>query len=127
MPTLDRKEKKIDTMDKKQKEILTHYPRLCGHMICESLGYFTPEAAANAVIYYKENKPFFCEWYSDISRRRGKGLFDDNEVLQVGKDIIKSAFRNRHGHRGYMAEYRKAQAVIRAALKGEGPIFASWF
>ncbi len=33
-------------------DTMQRYPRLVGHMICESLGYFTPESAANALASY---------------------------------------------------------------------------
>ena len=32
-----------------QEEVIQRFPRLVAHMICESLGYFTPLAAANAL------------------------------------------------------------------------------
>lgn len=38
-------------------EVLDRYPILVAHMICESLGYFTPNAAANALLAHIEGRP----------------------------------------------------------------------
>lgn len=40
-----------------QDEVLRRWPRVVGHLIAESLGYFTPRAAANAIIMFKLGKP----------------------------------------------------------------------
>jgi len=92
-------------------------------MICESLGYFTPNAAANAILRYKRGEPFYCEWYTHIA-----GGFDKEKVLRVGKDVIKWSFQNRSHHVGYMAHYPRARAIVEHVRQGgEGPILASWF
>ncbi len=112
-----------------QDEALKRYPRLICHLICESLGYFTPRSAANAIILHRAGKPFFCEWYSHLAQFRpgSSGLFDEDAVLQVGRDALRDAFARRRQHRGYMADYRAARAVMAAELQGKGPQFASWF
>lgn len=104
------------------KDVLNRYPCLVSHMICESLGYFTPEAAARAARDYIENQPCYCEWYCYMSDRSGKSL------LNVGKRVLSDSFRNRHFHKGYMADYDQARALVDHVRKGgEGPLFASWF
>jgi hypothetical protein len=41
---------------------------------------------------------------------------------------VKNAIRNRHTHKGFMAEYKLALALVRRALEtGDEPIFGSWF
>jgi hypothetical protein len=102
--------------------ILRRYPRLVAHLICESLGYFTPGAAANAIRAYREGETFPCEWYVHMAQG-----FDWAKLLEVGKKVIGRAFQYRRLHRGYMADYRLARKLVEAELQGHGPIFASWF
>jgi hypothetical protein len=116
-----------------QAEVLQRLPCLVAHLIAESLGYFTPEAAANAIAYYTNGQPFYCEWYCDWSSKRlarGRtecGTLDDT-VREVGELAIRNAFTRRHRHRGPMAEFKRALAlVLHVRQGGEGPIFASWF
>ncbi len=105
------------------KEALERYPRLVGHLICASLGYFTPETAANAVLNYIRGEPNWCEWYTHMARG-----WDTDKLLQVGRHALEDAVRGRHHHQGYMAHYPQAQALVEHVLKGgAGPAFASWF
>lgn len=118
-----------------QEQVLNRWPRLIAHIICESLGYFTPKAAANAVIAYKEGNPFYCEWYTDIAVKvlRNKTIpYSDEkfrEVLkEVNKDVIRGSFQRRHYHKGYMADYKYAKHLVDEVRQGKpGPVFASWF
>ena len=104
-------------------EVLQRYPRLTGHLICESLGYFTPGAAANAIKDHIEKRPCFCEWYTHMA-----GGYHEEKVLQVGIDTLRRTFEHRHHHRGYMSEYAQAKMLVDHVLAGgEGPVFASWF
>ena len=41
-----------------QADVLHRLPCLVAHLIAESLGYFTPEAAANAIAYYTKGEAF---------------------------------------------------------------------
>ena len=41
-------------------DILRRYPRLVSHLICESLGYFTPEGAAGAILAVIQNQSCVC-------------------------------------------------------------------
>lgn len=111
-----------------QSDILRRYPRLISHMICESLGYFTPRSAANALIAHMENSTCFCEWYSHMTNLRGNGYFDKDTNRQIVHDVVGWAFANRHRHSGYMANYQKALAIVeRQNESGQSPAFASWF
>ncbi len=102
-------------------EILARYPRLAAHLICESLGYFTPHAAANAIKHYVLGMPFYCEWYVHMAGPSREA------VIAVGRQVLERAVRYRHRHRGFMAHYPLARAIVKDALQGHGPIFASWF
>lgn len=101
--------------------ILRRCPRLVAHLICESLGYFSPEGAANAIAAASAGRPFACDWYlhmADAGRR---------SLIEIGRDTLRDAIRHRHAHRTFMAEYGRAIALVRtAAATGDGPAFASW-
>ena len=41
---------------------------------------------------------------------------------------VRDAIKGRRGHKGYMAEYKFAYALVRKAIgEGKEPMFASWF
>lgn len=101
-----------------QEYILRRYPRLVGHLICQSLGYLTPRAAANLIIAYCGGREFWCEW---ISHLHSCG------VKNPTRYVLEMAVKLRHTHRGYMADYGLARAIIAQSLAGNDPIFASWF
>lgn len=96
-----------DTMEK--------YPRITAHIIAESLGYATPTCAARILKDARESRENYCEWiYS---------CYDKNPLHAVQDSI-----RNRHQHRGFMAEYKRAYALVKRAIgTGDEPLFASWF
>jgi|ERR1051326_3532449 hypothetical protein len=96
-------------------EIMRRYPRITAHIIAESLGYATPTKAALILRDAKNRQENWCEWiYSCYGRN----------ALRA----VEAAIRNRHHHRGYMAEYELARALVDRALKdGAEPLFASWF
>ena len=105
-----------------QEDVLQRYPRLTAHLICSSLGYFTPRSAANAILQYTKNEPCYCEWYYDWSI---KGKLD---LREVGRKSLEIAFMHRHYHKGPMAEYQQAIALVENARSGgKDPLFASWF
>ena len=102
-------------------DIIGRYPALTAHMICESLGYFTPRAAANAILQHQRGEPHYCEWYIDAAGWSGE------ELVKFGRKTVERAFRRRRGHRGYMAEYARARALVEQERKGKTPImFSSW-
>ena len=105
------------------------WPRLTAHMICQSLGYFSPKAAANAILFYKQGRPFWCEWYCHMAQfRQGE---DRNKILkEIGKETIQRSYEYRHNHKGYMSEYRLAIALVKECIKSDFQPhmgFASWF
>jgi len=113
---------------------LKKYPRLIAHLICHSLGYFSPLAAANAISFYKVGEAFCCEWYSHMAQfdkeNPFKDLFHKPSVIRAGETAVKRAFEDRHSHHGYMMEYKRAIALVCAELKNRGctsQMLASWF
>jgi len=113
------------------REAITRWPRVVAHMICESLGYFTPKSASEALASYKNNDSYACEWYSHICSQRNKGFFDEAELKLIGADVVKWAFLNRERHKGYMAEFQNAMVLVLEELKTKDGLpcsmLASWF
>jgi len=106
------------------------YRKLVGHLICESLGYFTPQSALRAVQAHRDGEPFACEWYSHISMQQSKGMFDQAALIEINRATLERAFRRRHDHAGYMAEYEQAKALVDQEIDREGSThgrLASWF
>lgn len=96
-------------------ETLRRYPRICAHVICESLGYATPTVAAGILLAAIKGEKHYCEWVYSCYRC--------DATLPV-----KSAIARRHQHRGYMAEYSQALALVNRAIRtGDEPMLASWF
>lgn len=96
-------------------EYLRRYPRVCAHIIAESLGYAVPELAAGILKDTKDGCQNYCEWI--YSCYRGDP-----------RPAVERAIRGRHRHTGYMASYAQALALVRHQIEsGEGPMFASWF
>jgi len=96
-------------------DIIRRYPCLVAHLIAESLGYATPTKAALILSDAKNRKENYCEWIAACYRGNAR-------------QAVQDAIRNRHHHKGYMAEYKLAKALVDRALKdGREPIFASWF
>jgi hypothetical protein len=113
-----------------QRQVLKRYPLLVAHMICESLGYFCVLGAANALAAYIDGETCACEWYSHMAMCRGKGMFDREALLEIGKQVVERAFLNRHRHKGYMADFQRAIAQVKAELEREGctsHMLAAWF
>lgn len=113
---------------KTQKEVLQRYPLLVAHLISESLGYFTPASAANAVLHYTQGEPNFCEWYSHMAGGMHPPSFEKDALLAVGRRVLGDAFQRRRGHTGYMADYQRARILVEHVRRGgDGPVLASWF
>lgn len=120
-----------------QRDALKRYPRIIAHMICESLGYMSVLHAANALICHIENKPHYCEWYDHMAggrrqrlEKQGTKLTYDEMMLRITHEVVRDAFRNRKGHRGYMASYEQAIGLVKAELERAGctnQMLASWF
>jgi hypothetical protein len=121
------------TKVRNQADVLQRLPCLVAHLICESLGYFTPQSAANAIAHYAKGEAFCCEWYHDWASKRfasGNTQYPDlrDTVKEVGELAVQNAVRRRGHHRGPMAEFKRALALVLHVRQGnEGPLFASWF
>lgn len=94
---------------------LKRYPRTCAAIIAYSLGYATPQCAANILKDAHDGQSNYSEWiYSCFSTDP--------------RPAVRSAIRSRHHLKGYMSDYQTALAIVRRANKdGEQPVFASWF
>src|SRR5437867_5722426 len=96
-------------------DIMRCYPRITAHIIAESLGYATPSKAALILRDAKYRQENWCEWIYTC--------YDRNPLRAV-----QAAVRSRHHHKGYMAEYGLAKALVDRALRDcNEPTFASWF
>jgi hypothetical protein len=105
-------------------QVLRRYPRIVAHLICESLGYFSPGAAANALATVRRGGPFFCEWFVSMARS-----WSDTDVRRVGVETLAHAISDRHRHRGYMAEYTRALRLVMAERQeagSSGAVLMSW-
>ena len=103
-------------------EALRRWPRLIAHLIAESLGYFSPESAANALLLFKRDQENYCEWFLHMASVGRK------PICQVAADTVRRAIRGRAFHRGYIASFQFALRIVRARnATGMGPIFGSWF
>ena len=94
-----------------QDEVMERYPALTAHLICHSLGYFSPQGAAHAILDHIRGRSPANEWYMSMASK-------ERPLAQVNRDTIKKAIQMRHSHRGFMADYRTARALIQGALNG---------
>ncbi len=95
------------------------YRRILSHLICESLGYLTPESAKRWIEEYKSGDEFYCEWVIEMLSRG---------ALNPTKSVLEMAIKNRHYHHGCMNDYRRARRLVdRYYDQGVSPQFASWF
>ncbi len=103
--------KKPETIE----EVMKRWPRVTANLICESLGYATPSTAGRIILDAIHGRENWCEWiYS---------CYNKNPL-----PAVQNAIRTRHYHKGYMADFRHAYALVRHAIEtGEEPVFASWF
>ncbi len=97
-----------------REQVMRKYPRICAHIICESLGYACPSTAASILrdaMYHRKN---YCEFIASCYRGDAR-------------ECVRRAVAYRHTHSGYMAEYKLALAIVLRALKtGKEPMLASW-
>jgi hypothetical protein len=95
--------------------VARRYPRVVGHLICHSLGYATPATAASIVFDAIRGRQNWCEWIACC--------YHGDPA-----PAVRRAISGRHGHRGYMAHYPAAKALVDHYNKTrEEPMFASWF
>lgn len=94
---------------------MKRYPCITAHIIAESLGYATPSCAARILKDAREGRENYCEWIYPC--------YDRNSLKAV-QDSIK----RRHYHKGFMADYKKAYALVKHSIEtGDEPLFGSWF
>jgi len=94
---------------------MRRYPRITAHIIAESLGYATPSRAAAILRDAYLGRKNYCEWID--------ACYNGDALAAV-----RNAIRNRHIHKGFMADYKLALVLVRSALDtGDEPIFGSWF
>ena len=106
-------EKALEEMTRE--DIRMRWPRVTAHVIAESLGYATPDCAALIIQDALLEKENHCEWIAFC--------YQGDAV-----SALENSIRNRHYHRGYMAEYQQALQIVRRTNEtGEGPVLASWF
>jgi hypothetical protein len=94
----------------------------------------TPLSAADAVLRFKREEPNYCEWYYDWAgkwrarEQSQKNRTFDETIVEVGRMALCQAISQRHHHKGYMAEFAHAIALVRHYNKThQAPEFASWF
>ena len=96
-------------------ETMKRYPRITAHIIAESLGYATPYCVARILKDAREGRKNYCEWIYSCY---------DGDPLPA----VKNAIRNRHYHKGFMADCGIALALLKRAIETcYEPNFASWF
>lgn len=95
--------------------VAKRYPRVVAHLICHSLGYATPSTAAAIVLDAIRSRPNYCEWIA---------------CCYGGDPIpaVRRAIGGRRNHRGYMAHYPAAKALVDEFNRSsQEPLFAAWF
>ena len=107
---------------------LKKYRHLIAGLIYESIGYFTPMAALQALELHREGKAYRCEWYMDMAMKRtGSGKIwriDDSVYLAINRDIIRNTICKRHRLKN---AYRQCLAIVDRNIQGNESIGASWF
>ena len=106
---------------------LKKYRHILAAMIDESIGYFTPAAALNAIIAYKKKAPFSCEWYLDMAGLgHGKKLFDitDDDLRAINHNVISGAFKHRDMRRNSIKD---CLVIVDRNIAGNESIGASYF
>lgn len=118
--------KKSDITRMGWKQVLAKYPRLISCMIDESMGYFTPHAAVNAIVAHKAGEYWGCELYSHIDSCQNPGkMWDDGfdeRIKKINHDYISEAFSRRKYYRSEQARY-----VVQLNLNGKESVGAAWF
>jgi hypothetical protein len=95
---------------------LQRYPRITAHLICESLGHASPTKAAMICFDGAAGRKNWCEW------------IDACYGGDAGR-ALRNAVRDRHHHRGYMADYAQARRLVEHGRRGvdDTAWLASWF
>jgi len=117
------------------REILRRYPRVCAHLVCDSLGYYSPDSAAYALRDIALGRPAYSEWFMHMASvqlknegaaapRDADGYVDEayyqKTMIGIGRHILERAVKSRSHHHGMMADYGQARAVIAHKLTPRG-------
>lgn len=95
--------------------VLRRYPRVCAHIICESLGYATPTRTASILKAVIDRQKHFCEWIA--------ACYGCDPVPAVRNAIVTRRFQ-----KGDMADQETTLSQVRSVVKaGQEPDFVSWF
>lgn len=114
-------------LTKSNMQKMKRYRHILAAMIDESIGYFTPAAALNAIIAYKKKAPFSCEWYLDMAGLgHGKKLFDitDDDLRKINHDVISDAIKSRKYRR---ESIKSCLIIVDRNIAGNESIGASYF
>lgn len=95
-------------------DFMARYPCLTSHVIAESLGSCTPTAAAMVIMDAAYRYPNRSDWV--------RICYACDPVK-----ALRNAIKMRHRHKGEMADYRIARAIVdQAIVTGQEPLFQSW-
>lgn len=101
------------TTETTNEEIARRYPTLTAHVVCESLGYFTPACAARAIRDAVTGKPFFCEWY--MHRVRYAPTKEEDylkAITETTREVLQEAIARRKFHTGMMSSLAAGKAAV---------------
>jgi len=120
-----------------QEEVGKRWPRLLSAMIVSSDGYYTPRAAANALLAYKLKQSFGCEWHCAAAGFERDGWPHDHDVYErklreTGERLLGYAVRRHFMHHSEYDEQRFAYSRKLVAEMSGGAyqppaLLASWF
>ena len=80
--------RRVPVAEMAAQDALSRWPRICGHVICHSLGYATPTTAASIVLAAARREKHHCEWIH--------ACYQGDPLPAVRRAIM-----GRHGHRGF--------------------------
>ena len=86
-------------------QFLRRYPILTAHLVCHFLSYFSPPAAARAILDHIKGRTNACEWYRHMAS-------NGQNLKEINREAIAQALRHRHTHKGYMAHYQIAKTLV---------------
>ena len=113
----------LNTTDQKPftaDDAIRRHPLLTAHLICESLGYYSPRAAAVAIADHQNDRGSYSELMLHLAGR-------DGDVKGAMRRLLGAAFSRRRQHQGYMADFGVARALVSRSIAGLGePPFSSW-
>lgn len=128
--------------------MLARFPRLIAHMICESLGYYTPQSAALALREIAQGRPSWSEMMMHFTEGHITQLLADGKIrrnlegyitredyeaamIDTGRRFLADTLKHRKHHTGFMSSYSNARAIINYSQTPTGKndiglAFMSW-